>query len=158
VLWIPPERRRGGLLAIAVAGALMLAGVLVCGVDNTRGWIAAIAAAPSWTWAIHNGSISAIFAKALYIYPVTIAPDVGHVALPATLASLLVLGVGVIVISRTTSRDRALLVMTLTSLLVSPLGWNYYGWMLLGPLAACWSDRRVRWATILLAPLWAAPF
>jgi hypothetical protein len=161
ILWLPPDRRRTLPLVIMAGLALVVFGAAIYGLPAYVEWVRAMGDARNWLWAATNGSIHAPFAKAALFSELAAGRFPDPSAAPIIVgmyAGAVILGLGTWRTARESSTDRALLIAMLTSLLASPLGWMYYGWLLAGPLAACWSERSVRTAVLLTAPLWMAPF
>jgi len=109
-------------------------------------WFGALRAA-NWSWPPMNGSITGFFARAFaetpaYI-PVLLRPDVARAG--AVAGSALVAAWSLRALWRISrgpaahadaSVDRAFALLVLTSLLVTPLGWVYYLWLIAGPFLA----------------------
>ncbi len=131
--------------AIAVmtltAATCFLIGLAVFGRHAHLSWIDAIGRV-DWTWAVMNASLTAPLARALspnpFFRPLTDASTlVGPLGMAA---GALIIAISLISLRRRETGalnvDRGLALLLLASFLASPLGWIYYVWLLLGPLAA----------------------
>jgi hypothetical protein len=140
------SRWRAVVFAVVAMCLCFTAGVLVFGAASHREWLAALHGV-SWTWAAMNASIAAPFARITVPNPRMADRAEAGFALTAaaTVASLVILSIGVWSSIRTRSMDRAVCVLYLTALLSSPLGWIYYHWILAGPGFATFrhDDRRI---------------
>jgi hypothetical protein len=141
---------RRQLLPLCVMGATAVAsfaiGLLVFGWPAYQSWFGALRSA-NWSWPPMNGSITGFFARSfaespIYI-PVVRRPDVARAGALAGSAVVAALSVRALwQISRrpaaraASSVDRAFALLVLTSLLVTPLGWVYYLWLIAGPFLA----------------------
>ena len=145
---------RGVVAAGLTASFCFLLGLAVFGVDNHRSWLQRLGTADSWTWLPMNASLFGFLRRALTdnpFYSSLADLDPGTVrviwlclAMPAGLAAL---SVSLSDPSRT-GIDRAFGLLLVSALLLSPLGWTYYFWLPLGPIAAVatgwWRDRPAR--------------
>jgi alpha-1,2-mannosyltransferase len=147
-----------GLLAIAAAFGV---GRAVFGVEAHEGWGRALAAT-DWPWGAMNGSLLGILGRTLraspYFTPTWPAPELVRPVWQIGALTILVATIWMAVRDRTdVAVDRGFALLLLGSLLVSPLGWVYYLWLPLGPLAGLaltWfgeAERRLRVRTALLA-------
>ena len=143
-------RRRFAPAAVMTANGLAagVIGLIVFGWDAYMQWLDALSAV-DWTWAPMNGALAALaaraFAETALYTPVVHAPSVIG-PLNALLAAS-VAAVSMWLFWRDESHDRldrAFAGLLLTALLISPLGWVYYLWLPLGPVAALCQSSRTR--------------
>lgn len=132
----------------AAASALVMAlisgvGLVVLGLDSYVAWFHRV---EGITWAHFplNWSL-----WGLWVRLVSEGPRLWHVAIIAIVLGLTLGRLGKSSLDRPSGW-----VLSLTSaLLLSPLGWAYYGWILIGPLAA-WYPTAPRATALCLALLW----
>jgi alpha-1,2-mannosyltransferase len=135
-------RRRFTAAAIScsVALACFATGFLALGSASYSSWFPQLSSV-HWGWRSANASIFGLLSRSLtenpYHTPVVLAPDLIP-ALWLLAASIIgLLTFVVVTFDRTSSSiDRAFALLLLAALLISPLGWLYYLWLGLGPLAA----------------------
>ncbi|HTU91545.1 MAG TPA: glycosyltransferase 87 family protein [Gemmataceae bacterium] len=173
-------RRRWRAAASCLAGTALAfaAGVAVFGWDNHVSWRHRLAVSDGWAWLPMNaslmGMLSRTFSESVWYVPLA--------CLPAGALWLLWLGIGgalgLVTLAATSggssaeSVDQDFALLLAASLLFCPLGWMYYLWLVLPPLAALlargWllhespkvgaslSGRWRRWllAVMLIAALW----
>jgi hypothetical protein len=141
-----------GVAAVGLStGLAFLLGLLVFGPESHHSWLRVLSRADSWAWLPLNASLYGILSRALTKNPmftpmVVLDPGLVRLAwlalgIPAGLAALL----------RSLSdplsegTDRAFAILLVSALLLSPLGWIYYFWLPVGPIAAIarewWMDR-----------------
>lgn len=126
---------RACLTTVLLAAGCILAGVLTFGLQPYHRWLAVVSVM-NWAGTPLNGSLLAMLTRALgsglYGDPVRTAP--------ALIKPLWLIGAGLIGVTTlkasTRSVDRAFALLLLGALLISPLGWVYYLWLPVGPLAA----------------------
>jgi hypothetical protein len=155
--WLAFSKRWDAIAATAVAvTAAFLTGVLVFGIDAHRSWIRVLGAT-DWTWAAMNASFSGAFSRwfgdSPYFAPALHAP--GLIRPFWLLAVAITAGVSISLgrlADTVVDIDRAFAALLLGALLISPLGWVYYWWLPLPPLAALIAQHRMP----LL--LWAVPW
>jgi hypothetical protein len=148
------KRRWRGVAAAGLTACLcFLLGLAVFGIENHRAWLRRLGTADSWAWLPMNASLFGFLRRALTdnpFYASLANLDPGTVrwiwlCLGAP-AGLLALAVSLNDASKT-GIDRAFALLLVSALLLSPLGWTYYFWLPLGPVAvlarAWWSDRPV---------------
>jgi alpha-1,2-mannosyltransferase len=131
---------RGALAAVATIGAAFAVGIAVFGWQAHVEWLRVLSVI-DWAWVIMNGSLLGFLTRNLtptaYFTPLADAPAYVQ---PLWLAGVLVIGLvtlAAVVADRSRSAtDRGLLLVLLASQLVSPLGWIYYMWLPLAPMAA----------------------
>ncbi len=157
-LW---RRDRRALVAMGVACAAVVSlGLLVYGPRAYLEWLAQL---PKVTWSAHFlnasilGMLQRLFGKSFYA---TVAE------LPAIvppLALVLSLAVGVVTLASIARArpepariDADWAVLLLAALLISPLGWNYYLWIAVWPVAAVIAARQP-WRHPAAADLWLVP-
>lgn len=140
VLPVFAVRRRWTALAVCGASAIACCGlsVLVFGWGSFEGWLGNLRATPDPGYAVHflNASWVAVVSRAR-------APHVIATLLSA--ATLLAMAWR----ARTSDEDATWLILSIASLLASPVGWVYYEPMMLGPALALALDGRIgvlRWA------------
>jgi hypothetical protein len=152
--------RRALVAMLGVTGACVAAGVVVYGPRAYAEWLAQL---PRIAWSAHyfNASILGALTRAIgrsNYAVVTYAP-----ALVLPLATCLALVVGAVTLTRIarprpeparTDGDWAALL--LAALLMSPLGWNYYLWIAVWPVAALLASR-APWRRPALGDLWLLP-
>ena len=156
VLWWMARRAWAAVAGVACAMAASFAvGVIFYGWPNTLAWIRELQAV-SWPWAITNASAWAPWARAfgpsVYLTPLV---DWPAVRVGGTAVTLVAVAVGTALALRgTTNRDTGWVLCLSAALLLSPLGWAYYGWwlLLLLPLVPV---PRVAWLTAAIT--WALP-
>lgn len=142
-------RRRLGAAAVScvAAFACFVAGVLILGPDSYRSWLRQLTSV-GWTWRSPNASVMGILSRALtenpYYTPLALAPRlVFTLWLPAVVLIATVSLVAVTFDRTQSAVDRAFALLISAALLISPLGWIYYLWLGLGPIAALarrWRD------------------
>lgn len=135
-------RRQFRAAAGAGAGAALcyVAGLIVFGVDAHWSWLRAVASS-NWAWASMNASVLGLLTRALaespYYSPISPAPELIR---PLWLAVAGLVGMFTLAAatsdSTDTAVDRGFALLLLGSQLISPLGWIYYLWLPLGPIAA----------------------
>ena len=149
------KRQWRAVYAGAATGLLLLvAGVAVFGVQSYLEWISALRDV-TWVWAVMNGSIFAPVAR-LWLTDESafgFTPDLEGAMRIGWLLALPILVIGLVTAWRSSNPDKSVLVVILTSLLASPLGWVYYYWIALGPFAVLRQQAGVR-RTALLAAVW----
>lgn len=132
-----------GALAMAAAGAAALAvGAAAFGTDAFHDWIAAFGS-PRMDPHFFNSSFGGFVGR-----------TTGEEWIPAGQAAAAVaLGATILTAVRSTDLDHAWLLLLSGSLLWSPLGWIYYGWLLMPPALALGVKARLPpliWAWVLL--------
>jgi alpha-1,2-mannosyltransferase len=160
------RRDREATLAMASTVAVVFAaGVLVFGVEAYLEWARQL---PRITWSAHyfNASFTGVLQRSLGRSYLAVVADRPDLVLPLAAAlSLAVTAVTFLAIARRRSPDvdAEWTALLLASLLISPLGWNYYLWIAVWPAAALiaglapWRNPRVQdlWlAGGLLGWLW----
>ena len=154
--WLLYTRQFAAVAAfVTTAGASLLAGVMIFGGDAHASWLRALAAV-DWEWASMNGSLPGVLTRTfvenpLYA-PVAHAPAVAAAGTIA--AAAIVVGLTLRGLARDANVDRTWAVVFLGGTLLSPLGWLYYLWMLLGPawaLVRRWRERPAAGREALLA-------
>jgi hypothetical protein len=138
-----------GVTAVGLAAGLaFLVGLLIFGLENHRSWLLGLSVADEWAWLPWNASLYGILSRVLMQNPMftpMVSLEPGFVQ-----AIWLALGIpaGLVALYRTLgdsssrSTDRAFGILLVSALLLSPLGWIYYFWLPVGPIAAL---ARVRW-------------
>ena len=128
------------IATMVVSGALCgVAGLAIFGSSAYTNWLEAVSSV-DWTWAPMNGSLAALVSRAFdespYYTPAASGPWlIGPIT---TTLSLAVVGVAFRELRRTMheSVDHVFGILLLTAQLVSPLGWVYYLWLIVGPATA----------------------
>lgn len=126
--------------AILVSSLCFAVGLIFFGIDPHLSWLRALSSV-DWSWAAMNGSIlgwlSRMFSISPYYSPVTEIPGL---VFPLWLAAAGVFGSLTLFLSvsdhSSNSIDRSFCFLIIGALLVSPLGWIYYTWLILGPMTA----------------------
>lgn len=138
LLYFALRRRFRAVLAAAMALAAMFAvGVVAFGEAAHRAWLEQLATV---TWAEHylNASILGLIERSLSRAQWPQTPAIQWPWLAGLLWILVAVPVALATAARVRhlAHDRQLLLVTIAALLLSPLGWIYYGWFLLPPLVA----------------------
>jgi alpha-1,2-mannosyltransferase len=152
-------RRRWRAMLVMVLTALTCFGVgtLTFGVANQLAWLRELSGV-DWAWLPMNASVGGFLSRTLGPSPVfaSIANVAAAVKPVAAIAMFVMLGVTTRATAIDQSRhsvDRAFMGFTLAALLVSPLGWIYYVWILAGPALAVWLDRSLTTSPASKVPL-----
>ena len=138
---------RAAIWAAASGAAAVLAGLLVFGPETYLAWSTAVKSI-AWLWAPMNGSVQSFFSRTFSPSPLFPgAFSVPGVIVPlGALGCVIVLVVAYLRLRRDTAPpavDHSFALLLLTALLVTPLGWVYYWWLLAGPLAGICLARRL---------------
>jgi hypothetical protein len=140
VPWLAVRSPRALLAAIAGAGSFTALGLAVFGESVYREWFAVMREI-DWAWVYHNASLRSVLDRAFTVHPgaeplveaPALAIAVWRVAFVAGSVAVLALAVR----DRAPGHvDRSLASLIPTSILLSPLGWTYYIWWALPPVAA----------------------
>jgi hypothetical protein len=158
--WLLRRQWRTWLTAGLVGGACLAAGLAFFGPGPTLEWVVQLREV-QWTWAAMNGSLPGLVGRLLDTSPYHVAFVVAP-RLAAALGLTLALVVAAIslAVARTADTDRRWALLLLACLLCSPLGWIYYGWIVIGPLWVLWKDARLWMPGVWLAvpglflPMW----
>ena len=148
--------------AVGLAGAVGVAmygiGLLVFGWPEHVRWLQAISGV-QWPWLTINSSIIAPFARVAYVGngESVAAPQIATAVRIGMVAAAALGFVGLLTATLDESRDRGMLILLLTCLLASPLGWLYYWWTFAGPLVACMPSKVIRWSFWISLPGWFTP-
>ncbi|MCA9470586.1 MAG: DUF2029 domain-containing protein [Nitrospirales bacterium] len=153
---------------LGVLGAAFGIGVAVFGIAPHVAWIEKISEI-NWHWAGMNGSLWGILSRTLIENPMyQIAHPGEFLVYPAwVILSAFCGGIALYIAANDSSPgniDRAFAILIISAILISPLGWTYYLFLLLGPLTGLlvemerdtdrheprWA-RRIRTLQILLA-------
>jgi len=131
--------RAAGYAVLTVAAAFGV-GRAVFGIEAHEGWGRALAGT-DWPWAAMNGSLLGMLSRSLrpspYFTPQWLAPEL--VRPFWRIGALVILAATLWISARDRSDvavDRGFALLLLGALLVSPLGWVYYLWLPVGPMAA----------------------
>jgi arabinofuranan 3-O-arabinosyltransferase len=135
-------RRSRPMITGLVVGATVTAvvGLLIDGVAGYVSWIHAL---NQVTWIPHrlNGSLLALFSRTLsdtsWMFHATPIFHVPALIRPLWFMSVAIVAVGsAITLVRAADLDRSWVALCLASLLISPLGWEYYVPIVVGPIVA----------------------
>ena len=147
------RRRFRAIFACLVLMAFCFAvGILVFGIDVHSKWLHSLDASSAWNWAPMNASIAGIISRAFApsppFFPIAVLPRFLKVVwFLAVGLSILLTGMAVVKNPFPSSIDRDFALLLVAALLISPLGWIYYLWLPLGPIAAlvaaAWQSRSV---------------
>jgi hypothetical protein len=133
LLWLAWRRHwHAAAAAVATAAVIVLAGIQWYGWTPYQEWIHTLSAI-DWENSTYNASLSALALR--------ISPEHGRVAALALGGLVLV---GALRRTRALDSNGSLLLMLLTSILISPLGWVSYGMLLFGPIIT-WLRQGHRW-------------
>ena len=134
--------RAVAVMVLTICGCVAT-GALVFGVEAVRDWVGVLAHQGRMDTHFHNASWVGFAARALPAHWRTVSILIAVVGVLVTVA----------VAYRTHSVNRAWLLMMIGALLWSPLGWIYYGWILMPP-AVAWALEgrmpRLIWAGAML--------
>ena len=137
------KRNWRGIAGIGTSTLLsFLVGVVIFGVESHRSWLEVLGRADSWAWLPLNASLMGMMSRVFTTTPVFTPMallDPGQIRM-----AWLLLGIpaGTITLvmcltdSTTRGIDRAFGLLLVSALLLSPLGWIYYFWLPVGPIAA----------------------
>ncbi len=136
-----------GVAALGLAtGLAFLLGLLVFGPQNHRSWLLVLSKAESWAWLPLNASLYGTLSRtltknAMFTPVVALDPRLVRAAwlalgIPAGLSALL----RILYDRSSEGTDRAFGILLVGALLLSPLGWIYYFWLPVGPIAAMARD------------------
>lgn len=156
VLWWVARREWRALMAAGLALAVsLILGATAYGWDALLAWLTNLRTV-SWPWVALNASVWApwarIFGEAPYYVPVV---DSATMRLACTALGGAIVAVGTTwALGRTRSRDCGWALCVVAALLLSPLGWTYYGWLAIPPLLAVPVPR---WAWLTAGIGWAMP-
>lgn len=124
-------------LALVVAVMAFIVGAIIFGLDSYASWLN-IMSKVDWAWAAMNGSIlgflSRILSQSPYFVPLVEEQWLIYPTWVALAASVGI--VTIIVIAKDYNNyciDRGFALILIAALLMSPLGWIYYLWIVLGP-------------------------
>jgi hypothetical protein len=143
-LW---RRQWRGLAAMGGVVVLCLAaGLAVFGVENHRAWHHMLQVADNWAWLPMNASLMGFLTRTFTDNPMfapiaTASPErMRTIWLIAGIPMGLLTYAVAFTDSSRRGVDRACALMLVGSLLLSPLGWTYYFWLAIGPMAALLAD------------------
>jgi alpha-1,2-mannosyltransferase len=144
-LYLIATGRAGAAAVMGSAGAACIAlGAAIFGWGAYADWTEALSSV-NWAWAAMNGSVAALLSRLLAPNPF-FATILNQPQLVVPLVSLFAIPIGLFSLrlarrDHSTGRvDRTFVAALLTAQLVSPLGWNYYLWLSLGPFIALWQS------------------
>jgi alpha-1,2-mannosyltransferase len=138
---------KAAVIMIVSGVVCAVAGLAVFGWTAYANWLAAVSSV-DWTWAPMNGSLAALVARAFdenpYYTPAVLAPWLMRPL--TTILALAVAGISLRALLRNAagSADYVFGVLLLTAQLVSPLGWIYYLWLIVGPATALFRSSRLQ--------------
>jgi alpha-1,2-mannosyltransferase len=139
LVWLAATRRwRAAACMLGAVAAFYAAGLAVFGVTAYREWYGAL---ESVSWAEHymNASLLGLIERTLSRsdWPYQPLLELPSLVRPLWIVSLAaVVWRGLSALARPLSLDRQFLIVTSAMLLISPLGWVYYLFLLMPPLAA----------------------
>jgi Glycosyltransferase family 87 len=146
------KRQWRALAAMGAAGfSAVLLGIVIFGSAAFRGWLGVLDS-PRMDQHVHNASFAGAAARTLGSQGLAAASVIGGVGLLLTVAAAV----------RSKDVDRSWLLLMAGALLWSPLGWIYYGWLLMPPMIGLALRRRLpalmwAWALLWLWPPYAPP-
>jgi hypothetical protein len=160
VIFIPYLLIRRKVDAVFTAAAAFVAcfasGLIVFGLASHRAWLRTLSSV-DWAWPPMNASFAGLLDRMLsstpLFTPLALAPPMRRAVWMVGAATIAT--VTCYVVWRDTSPaalDRAFAVLLLAALLISPLGWIYYLWLALGPVAAFLTSPRYATTTSGAAP------
>ena len=145
------RRWRGPAAAGLTIGSFFLLGLAVFGVENHRSWLQRLSTAHSWAWLPMNASLYGMLSRALTDNPMFNSLARLDDNCIRTIWLCLGIPAGLLALIVSTHRffgkaDRPRFgILLVSALLFSPLGWTYYFWLPLGPIASLaagwWRDR-----------------
>jgi hypothetical protein len=142
----------GMTAAIGVSAAVSL---FLFGLPNLVTWWHELGDV-NWPWAAMNASAWApwarLFSESPYFQAVMTAPRIQQAGTLATVA--VIGGLTALFTSRTRSVDAGWALCIAAALLISPLGWTYYGWLLFRPLTQL---QLPRWIAAAVFACWFVP-
>ncbi len=145
------RQTKAALIAVGTAAVCFVMGAAAFGWGALQGWVSAVL---SVTWA-GNMFNASLFGLSQRLFNASAGPDalapIVKAPLFATglwsLATIAVVAISWRAIHSDVNRpsiDRVFAITISAALLISPLGWIYYHFFLVGPYAALWSDQRWR--------------
>jgi alpha-1,2-mannosyltransferase len=145
---------RAAAVAVATGVGCFAVGWLVFGWAEHVAWVRTLLDV-QWPWLAINMSIEGLPSRIAFIRG---GEQVGTPALArAVWIGILIAApvalAGLIIAGRDGNRDRGALLILVTTLLTFPVGWLYYWWVVIGPLAACYHTQ----PTIRRASWWSLP-
>ena len=144
------KRRWRALAAMGAAGlSAVLLGVVAFGSEAFRGWLG-ILGSPRMDQHFHNASFAGAMARVFGTEGLAVASVIAGLGLILTAAAA----------ARSKDVDRSWLLLMAGALLWTPLGWIYYGWLLMPPVIALAVRRPLpglmwTWALLWLWPPYA---
>jgi hypothetical protein len=133
-------RRKIVCLSISLSIFLLsfLIGLMVFGVQAHRDWFT-ILKSIDWEWAGMNASIvglfKRIFSETPQFYPILLIPNLINPLYIISSSIVLIITFMTIYLKRyNNSTDMDFSLLLISSLLISPLGWQYFFWLTVGPL------------------------
>jgi alpha-1,2-mannosyltransferase len=142
---------RAALAAVVAMAGVLATGLAVFGLAPYLSWVRSLGAV-DWAWAGMNGSLLGFLSRAMVDNP-QFAPWLValRLALPIWLACVAIVGaltIGAAVVDHSPEAvDRSFATLLVGALVISPLGWVYYLWLAIGPIAAvavAWVRRRAK--------------
>lgn len=143
-------RRRWRALSSALAAVVLcfVVGVLIFGWHNHLSWREKLSLTNDWAWLPANaglmGALTRTFTESIWFTPLTILSSrtlwLVWMTIGGTMGLLTLAATGKDDEPRSLDRDFGLLLAA--ALLLSPLGWVYYLWLVLPPLIALFVQRR----------------
>jgi hypothetical protein len=128
-------------VGLATVGAFLL-GLAVFGPESHRSWLRVLSLADSWAWLPLNASLYGIISRMFMQNPIFTPIALLDPGLIRTAWLALGIPAGLLALFRTLidplrqGTDRSFAILLVSAVLLSPLGWIYYFWLPVGPIAA----------------------
>lgn len=150
-LYLLVKRQWKATYIAAISGAVpFLIGLMIFGVEPHEEWLRALSDV-YWTGAVMNASVHALLGRT---WSQDIFVTASSVDAAAAVLSVVLVVFAIVYAWRTADADAAILMLLVTSLLASPLGWIYYIPILAGPFTALLVAGRLSvWSYAALAAL-----
>ena len=150
-LYLVVKRQWRATFIAAISGAVpFLLGLMVFGVEPHEEWLRALSDV-YWMGAVMNASVPALLGRT---WSQDIFVTASWVDLAGAVVAVVLIGFAVVYAWRRDDPDGAVLMLLVTSLLASPLGWIYYVPILAGPLTVLlMAGQLSRWTYASLAAL-----
>jgi hypothetical protein len=150
LLLLVKRQWRAAYIAALCGAVPFFFGLMIFGLESHDEWLRVLSDV-YWPGAVMNASVLGLLGRT---WSQDIFLSASSIDLAATALSVVLIGFAVIYASRTTDADAAILMLLVTSLLASPLGWIYYVPILAGPLTVLLVRRRLsRWTYAPLAAM-----
>jgi glycosyl transferase family 87 len=134
------RRVRASVVMLAAAAACIAVGLAIFGASAYDSWLRAVGQSGDWAWTVMNASVFGFFRRAFDAQPIAApvftAPRLVSVW-PIVAAFVGLSTLAIAIRDRTNAAiDRAFALLLVAAQLISPLGWIYYMWLPIGPMAA----------------------